>query len=420
MNHFYLLTSLIYSLIFAGLATRQGELLVLAIPLLLYLAAGLAYRPGVLRLSAVRHMSAGQLSPGEPVEVTVTVTNEGDDLADVFIRDTLPAGLRLLAGETSLLTALPAGQSVELRYTVSGQRGAYYFASAQVTVRDGLNLFQKEERLAAPGQCLILPEVINLRRVEIRPRQTRVYAGAIPTRQGGPGIEFFGVREYQPGDPLRWVNSRATARQEQRLFVNEFQQERMADIGLILDARQQSNVLTAAGSLFEHGVQATAALAATFLQANNRVGLFIYGKTLDWSYPGTGKVQRQRLLAALARATPSDSEVFATLDHLPTRLFPARSQLVFVSPLLPEDAPVLIRLRARGYQLLVISPDPIAFERRDLAATAALQLATRLAQLERALLLDQLRQAGIRLLDWSVETPFEQAVQTILPQVGGR
>src|SRR5690606_25916149 len=129
------------------------------------------------------------------------------------------------------------------------QRGAYYFASAQVTVRDGLNLFQKEERLAAPGQCLILPEVINLRRVEIRPRQTRVYAGAIPTRQGGPGIEFFGVREYQPGDPLRWVNSRATARQEQRLFVNEFQQERMADIGLILDARQQSNILTAAGSL---------------------------------------------------------------------------------------------------------------------------------------------------------------------------
>ena len=417
MNRFLLLIFLIYSLILAGLAGLNGGLMVLAIPLIIYVAAGLFYRPENEYLITTRSISATQIWPGEPVEVIVTVTNEGPGLEDLHLRDQLPAGLNLMGGETKVVTSLRTGQTVQLRYTVSGSRGAYYFAPLQATLRDGLNLFQREESLSAPGQFLILPEVLKLRRVELRPRQTRVYAGQIPTRQGGPGLEFFGVREYQPGDRLRWVNQRATAHHEHLTFVNEFQQERMADIGLILDARGQSNVITPTGSLFEHGVQAATALATTLLQANNRVGLFIYGKTLDWSYPGTGKVQRQRLLAALARAIPSDSEVFATLDHLPTRLFPARSQLIFVSPLLPEDVMVLTRLRARGYHLLVISPDPIAFERSSLPTSGAVQLATRLAQLERTLLLGHLRQAAIRVLDWPVEIPFEQAAQAGLSQV---
>ncbi|MDX1522210.1 MAG: DUF58 domain-containing protein, partial [Anaerolineae bacterium] len=164
---------------------------------------------------------------------------------------------------------------------------------------------------------------------------------------------------------------------------------------------------------------ATTALATTFLNNNNRVGLFIYGNTLDWTYPGYGKIQRQRILSALARTVPSDSEVFAKLDHLPTRLFPARSQLVFISALLPEDVKNLVYLKARGFQLLVISPDPVAYEARNLAPSESTRLAIRMAQLERNLLLDQLRQAGIQVMDWDAEIPFEQAAQAALSRVPG-
>ncbi len=113
----------------------------------------------------------------------------------------------------------------------------------------------------APGQLMVVPEVIKLRRITIRPRRTRIYAGTIPACQGGSGVEFFGVREYQPGDSTRWINGRATARHPEALFVNEFEQERVTDVGIILDARRQSDVHTAHGALFEHAVQAAAALA---------------------------------------------------------------------------------------------------------------------------------------------------------------
>src|SRR5262249_51280849 len=236
---------------------------------------------------------------------------------------------------------------------------------------------------------------IRLRRAEIRPRRTHVYAGQISARQGGPGIEFYGLREYQPGDPTRWINARATARNPQTLFVNEYEQERVADVGLILDARRQSDVRTRDGALFEYSIQAAAALADTFLHRGNRVGLLMYGRSLDWTLPGYGKVQRERILRALARAETGDLPVLEKLDYLPTRLFPARSQIVLISPLLSHDLEMLASLRARGYQVLVISPDPISFDQRGLAAQAETATAMRIAPLERARLRQRWRLNGI-------------------------
>ena len=414
MKKLLLLSLLIYGLVFAGLATLNGGLLALTIPLIIYLGAGLFYRPEELRLKVTRELSAERVSPGEPVTIKLTIANEGARLDEVLVEDLIPDSLNLVDGQTRLLTPLPAGATVELAYTVSGERGAYHLPGVRVTASDDFGLFKKQAGLTAGGQFLIFPEVVRLRRVEIRPRQTRVYSGPIPTRQGGPGVEFFGVREYQPGDPLRWINSRASARHPQTLFINEFEQERVADVGLILDARQQSDVHSREGSLFEYTIQATAALADVFINAGNRVGLFIYGRSLDWTFPGYGKMQRERILRALANAELGSGQVFEKLEHLPARLFPARSQLVLISPLLSQDVEELTKLRANGYQLLVVSPDPITFEQKGLSQEREVVLAARLARLERALLLDKLRQAGIRVMEWQVDTPFQQAAHTAL------
>ncbi|HUJ75965.1 MAG TPA: hypothetical protein VL359_13970, partial [bacterium] len=84
----------------------------------------------------------------------------------------------------------------------------------------------------------------------------------------------------------------------------------------------------------------------------------------------------------------------------------ARSQVIFVSPLHPEDRAVLVALRARGYSVAVISPDPTAEEARlgsgghSHAETAPFSTALRLAGLERSLLIAGLRRAGVSVVDW--------------------
>jgi len=417
MKKLILLSLITYTLIFAGLTTFNGVVLALTIPLILYLGAGLLYRPAELQLKVFRELSVERISEKQPVQIKLTITNEGEQLEAVLLKDLLPASLTLLDGETELLTPLPAGATAQLSYTVTGTRGPHRIAGVQATASDTFGLFQQQMIVNVPSNVMILPEVIRLKRAEIRPKQTRVYSGPIPTRQGGSGVEFFGVREYQPGDPLRWVNSRASARHSESLFINEFQQERVADVGLILDAREQSDVLAGTDSLFEYGIRATASLADVFLNVGNRVGLFIYGRALDWTFSGYGKVQRERILRALASAKLGGGQVFERLEHLPTRLFPARSQLVFISPLLSQDTPELIRLCAYGYRLLVVSPDPISFEQQTLPQTEDVELGTRIARLEREVLLNQLRHAGVQVMDWPVDTPFQQAAHIALSRV---
>jgi uncharacterized protein (DUF58 family) len=412
-----LLGGLVYLLILVGLATVSGGLLALALPLVLYLLVALLYGPEELQLKVARTISPDRAFQGTPVDVKLSITNEGSTLDQVLAEDLVPGSLKLIKGETEVLRRLQSGETVELEYAVEAKRGSFDFHEVRVTASDRLGLFQRQAVLSAPAHLFALPEVLRLRRLAIRPLRTRGYAGPVPARRGGSGVEFFGVREYQLGDPRRWINWRVSARHPRTLFANEFEQERIADVGLILDARLRSEVRVGGDSLFEHAVRATASLAEAFLRDGNRVGLLVYGRFLNWIFPGYGKVQRERILQALARAQTGDSQIFDNLDYLPARFFPAQSQLVLVSPLCRDDPPLLIRLRARGYQILVIRPDPVAFELRALGPQPEVELAARIVGVERALLFRKLQQAGIQVVDWQVDKPFDQVVHASLGRV---
>jgi uncharacterized repeat protein (TIGR01451 family) len=411
MSRSTLLSLIAYALIIFGLASLRGDILALSLPFVLFLLFGFLRIPQAVELDVRRHLSAERASPDQPVTVTLTLTNRGASLDEILVEDILPAGLRLLDSSNRHLATLARGESRTWIYTLTGSRGYYVFPSVRVESRDGLGLIQHTDAFAPPGQLLILPPVLRLKHVPIRPRRTRVYAGTIPARVGGPGVDFFGVRDYQPGDPPRRINWHVSARQNEGLYSNEFEQERVADVGILLDGRDRTNLFGGGHSIFEHSVLAASALADAFLMQGNRVGLLVYGKYLHWTLPAYGKLQREKILHALAGARSGGSDIFANLGHLPTRLFPINSQIVVVSPLAADDLGTLVHLRARGYQVMVISPNPVLFEMAHLPSMVEVQQAARILRLERDLLLKHLRRAGIQTLDWDVSQPFDQVVR---------
>ncbi|MCB9134090.1 MAG: DUF58 domain-containing protein [Anaerolineales bacterium] len=413
---FSLFIFLTYSLLLIGLITLQGPLLALAIPFVLYLAVGLFHETQPVQLKAERVLSSDRVLPNTPVTVTLNVTNEGPLVESLIIEDIVPSGAKITQGLPYILTSLKSGATVTITYTITGSRGQYAFLGYRTLATDHLGLVRKHKEHTLPSRFLVLPTAHKLPEVAIRPRRTRVFPGLIPARKGGPGVEFFGLREYQSGDPMRWINDRASARHDQTLFVNEFEQERAADVGLLLDCRIETNLFHGSAELLEHSTQATATLAESFLNYGNRVGLLVFGGARDWIHPGYGKVQRERILQALAAVQLYDSYVSRELANIPARLFPARSQLVMISSLLYQDLPTLIALRAHGYPLMIISPDPISFESSLLGNRPGLSQAMRLARLERDLLLRQLRRTSIRVVEWQVDQPFQQAARFALSQ----
>jgi len=410
MNRVVFIGFLIYLLVFAGLASMRGELLAMAIPLIIYLAFSLIDKPSTAQLVILRDIDPKRIISGMDFHIHLTITNQGHALNEVILTDLVPDSLEILDGSPGLLCELPSQATVEIEYTSRGTRGLYLFPGVSLKSSDHFGLFTRTEIYPLKNQILVRPEVRRLKRFMIRPRITRIHAGNIPNRQSGSGVEFYGVRSYQSGDPLRYINWRSSARHPGLLFTTEFEPERVADIWLLLDARQRSDLQNSRGSLFEQLVLASAAVSQSLLSEGNRVGLLIYGGFLDWTYSGYGKIQRERILQALARARTGESLIFDKLEHLPTRVFPPRSQIVLFSPLHPEDAPILIRWRSFGYDVFCICPDPIAFEQDLLPIGESSELGLRLAQLERKLLYSQLSQAGIQLVLWDVSMPIEQVM----------
>jgi uncharacterized repeat protein (TIGR01451 family) len=404
---------LIFILIIAGLTAFRGEVVMLAVPLALYLLAGFYWGPDKLQLEVNRTLDLERVAPGDSAMITLEVTNVGPSLENLLLEDVLPSGLTVSKGHSRRLISLKKGEVFQWSYEVKGRRGYYPLSHLRASAKDLLGLVERAERIPTRGQLFVLPAAPRVRRIAIRPRMTRVYAGSIPARIGGPGIEFFGVREYQPGDPQHWINWRASARYSNSIFSNEFEQERVADVGIILDGRRKINELGSGRSIFEHSVLAATSLADGFIAAGNRVGLLVYGKYINWTYPGYGKLQREKILHSLARADLGESEIFSGLI-IPKRLFPVYSQMVLVSPLESGDYEGLVRFKSAGYQLIVISPDPVSFEMSFLPISNAVKLAARIVRIEREILLHRLQRAGIQVVNWNTAQPFENVVQAAL------
>jgi uncharacterized protein (DUF58 family) len=183
----------------------------------------------------------------------------------------------------------------------------------------------------------------------------------------------------------------------------------VTDVGIILDARQRVNLTNSQGSLFEYSVRAAASLSERFLDDGHRVSMLVYGSGKKRVFPGYGKHQSYRILDTLASVTPIINFALTNFDNLPVRFFASGSQIVMISPIVMEDIPYIFKMRARGYDVLVISPNPIAYEAAESGDNSS--LAYRLAYAEREFMLQQLRQSGTQVINWQVDQSLEGALQ---------
>lgn len=399
--------SLFVVLLLIGLALRFPSLLILAIPLGWHLAwsASLFAKGFPGGLQAVRQVAPSRGPEGTLFAVTVEVKNTGTRTLEIFVQERIPPGLEVLEGKTADTAVLRPGEVLTLSYRARPSRGVYRFSTVRVEAREALGIAPASGELPCPGQILVLPCVEPFLSLEARARRALPIPGTARSRRGGLGVEFYGVREFRPGEAPRKLAWKAMARRDEPVVV-EFEEERATEVALVLDTRRRAYRGNTA--LFGDAVRAAATLAHHFLRQGHRVGLLQYGHILDWVFPGYGRRHADRILRELARAQLGESEVFAELAHLPTRLFPVGSLLVIVSPLVLGDEEALGRLVARGYRVWVILPEgsgALAVEGREAV------WAQRIMDLERAVLLRRVRRSGVVLLVWPVERPLSAALR---------
>ncbi len=390
-----------------GLTLASPTVLLLALPIAIHVTLGLLLTRRFLKLRATRHLSNSRTHHGDGIDVELSIENLGQHLDLVLVTEQQTLAKHVTEGTTSSARTLCAGGTLTLSYSAQPPRGFYNPAQVPVYARDLLGFTNWTAHLSCPSPLWVFPSYDPVGRVGLSPHRTLSVPGTARSRRGGEGIQFFATRPYIPGDSLRHLNWKALARRHQTV-INLYEQERAAELTVVLDGREWAYEPVQGQETFEHAVRACAALCDSAIRDGHRTGLLFYGERLEWIPLGSGKVQRERLLQGLARAELGFSEAFADLGNLPSRLFPSGSSVIIVSPFTTGDEEALGMLRARGYDVLALVSEPAP---SPVTESTPLGLATRLAKLERQLMLQVLRVAGVRVVVWRVDSPLSIAIK---------
>ena len=387
-----------------GLVAGRVELVALAAPFALAAALGasLARQPqitGTLTLDRERALE------GEDVLATLELTGaEGAARIDVL----LPLPDELTTNADANPVALRADVE-RLELTLRCARwGAFRVGPALVRARDALGFHTWESDIGGMQALRVYPSVETMRAL-LEPLDTQVYIGNQVARTRGDGIEFADIREWTPGDRLRRVNWRASARRGD-LWVNEQHPERNTDIVLFLDTF--SDVSLGSRGTLDLTVRAAASLAHRYLQRKDRVGVVSFGGFLSWLLPASGTRQLYRIVDSLLQMGIVLSFAAKNIDVLPPQTLPPRALVLALTPLLDaRSTAALVALRARGFDLVVveISPLPFVEPKRDELS----DLSYRLWSLSRDAQRDQYERAGIPIVPWTEGEALDAVIEEV-------
>jgi uncharacterized protein (DUF58 family) len=399
--------------LFLGFALRSWRVVLLAMPPLLFLALGSLTPPPRPVLTMARTVSRDRLEAGTTLDVELVVRNERQGLELVEILDVLPPEFALEAGTNHAVVALPPDESFALTYAVRPRvKGDYAIGPVRVRSLDPLGLGAEDIVVDLETHVVVAPVLEDMRRARFLPRRTRPWFGQIPSRRPGAGTEFWAVREYVPGDEVRRINWKASARLD-RPLTNDYEGERSGDVVIVLDARKESFVGSWTDNPVEHGVRAALGIADYVLSTKNRVGLVVERNVLDRVPLAFGRKQLYRILDALVHVRAGGDWPFANVAWILGRYFPSDALVVLISPLSDRTALEAVEgLAARGHEVLVVSPSPLDIERSLARPSREADLAHAILTASRDNLLLQLRRVA-DVVDWDPGTPLAVSLRRL-------
>ncbi|HDQ72347.1 MAG TPA: DUF58 domain-containing protein [Chloroflexi bacterium] len=238
-------------------------------------------------------------------------------------------------------------------------RGLFMLGPTSLRSGDPFALYRVTIHYPASAPLLVLPPIVPLPSIEVAPGG-RSGEGRPRTNAPDRTVSAASVREYAPGDSLRWVHWPTSARRGS-LYVRLFDGTPAGDWWILLDLDQRVQVGEGEDSTEEHGVILAASLADRGLRSRRAVGLVAQGEDLAWLPPRAGDAQRLEILRALAIASPGERSLAQLLARVGSSLG-QHDSLVIITAALSEDwIEALAPLLRRGCMPTVLLLDPTSF-----------------------------------------------------------
>ena len=400
-----------------------GAIIFVSAPVVAYLGLMLLQvKAPHLMVEVKRGVERPQVYENDVFGVILRIKNVGKiDIPILEVRDGVPPDFELVGSSNNFLVSLRAGETADLLYSLKAKTfGIPRLGPVNLRSTDSQGFFETVSLVQTYSPVVILPLTSEkLGHLKIRPRKTRTWPGEIRARRIGMGMDQYSVRQYIPGDSLKSVNWRASARSYHptQLFVNEYMAEFGTDTMVIVDGRAIADAGVKPNSAVSYSIHAAIAITDRLLRDRNRVGLITLGEKGERIPPGYGRRQHNRMVLSMLRIRAGETW---TIENLPRYLqffYPDLALVFFVSSLTDESSFAAAADIARmGYDLIVVSPNPLEFgvQKDKNKKSRIWKLARDLAEINRTMRIEQLRRIGIMAVDWHISDPLETSLETNL------
>ena len=419
------------ALVFGNPILLAGSVFVLLIVLL----GTLLTPPGGIEVE--REMTRLVCWAGDRLEVRRRV-HVKSGLGTLYVHDELPAEMEVVEGNNfRAVWKWPGPKTYDLSYEfLCPKRGLYELGETLWDTEGALGLQRRNRGTAGETQEFsVVPRIQAVRRVkEVRARaHTRFFRTDVAT-QGPSTTDFKDLRPYSPGDPMRIVNWKASARNSYSanpLLVNQYEAEGRKAIWIFLDGAEYMEVGTTLSSLIDHAVEAAGSIAQYYLSQGYTLGAYIYNTPNDILTPDLGRKQFKRLTDMLTTLQPGPArqDLSAAVEWCKSFLYRLQPEVYAITRLdvhYPRDGNQaqsidgfvagikrLVALRSRTRRL-----NPVRVVHVEAAGVrqgeAALEARTQdLMRWEARQLYKPIREVGASVVSWD---PAEQDFTTTLMQ----
>ncbi|MCH2260472.1 DUF58 domain-containing protein [Candidatus Thalassarchaeum betae] len=402
------------SLILIGMMISNFQLMIAGLTFISFLAIN-GWVSGHSDLEITRTINGTETTmanvyKGDDVIVELTISNNSyrrTQQLEVF--DNVPHEMKMRQGINQMRMNLGPGQSARIKYRVRCPlRGHYTLGPVSVRYRNVFNLFANESKVQDRTDITVFPQVREIEEALLRSDVPKMYTGATTLKTPGPGMEFYSLREYLPGDAFRSINWKAFARTGE-LMVNEKTRDAVTDVFIILDTRDVSRIGTVLKNPLEMGTIAAASISNYFIRRRDSVALVTYGERMDYLSPETGDNQGYKVLSNLAAVRAKGSmPLQAVTNAMSSRM--SRGSPVFIISSLEGDGttlPAIRNLAARGHEVIVLSPSSIDLER---LISRIPRMSYEVLKLERQNRLTAISGYGAKVIDWMPDVELSQAL----------
>lgn len=314
------------------------------------------------------------------------------------------------------------GETLVFDYTVRPvDRGEYIFGNVNVYASSPLRIVKRRFVFQKDQMVPVYPSIIQMQQYDFLAINNRLSnIGLKKIRKLGHTQEFEQIKEYVPGDDIRTLNWKATAKQNQ-LMVNQYQDEKSQPVYSIIDTGRVMKMPFNGLKLLDYAINSALAFSNVALKRHDKTGLVAFSKRIENYLPAVQKpTYLNNILETLYAIDTeyTDSDFGALYGHVKRKISQRSLLLLYTNfehiSALKRQLPYLLALSKKHVLVVIFFENSeleklIATDAEDLQAIYHKTIAEKFS-LDKKLMQKELQRYGIQTI---LTKPEQLTVNTI-------